>query len=589
MAPPTMAPPTAAPPRTAPPTVKCVASFSTVTVDDYIPYPSGRGESDALPQSPCSSLSSLSPLSPPPLHVSPVAVPVLLSPPPSLILPLLFPRPCLLLTCLLLLFQVLRRGAPFPQVLLPPFGGYWIEGRSQPGALWERGGRTGSGTGLQEVLHRTRLKLVFCCRSQEKSVYHRVPLIQDQDFPSVPELAQRLSPEAGAHTFCPVLFPKASQLILNFDQHEVNHTFKFGVILQRSGQVTEEQMFSNTEEPAAFSHFLSLLGQTVELQDFSGFRGGLDVVHGQTGSQSVYTRHRDQEVMFHVCTKLPFNPQDPQQLQRKRHIGNDIVAVVFQEEDTPFCPDVIASNFLHAFVLVQPHGGDAYKVSVTAREDVPEFGPALPRPPVFKQGPDFTEFLLTKLINAEKACYKSQRFERTRSALLVSLLDELHTRSQCMLGVRPQCMLGLWEEEEQVENGHAPGHAPGHAHGHAPGHGGLLESLKRAMRGRSVSMETMSRGRPELTSSLSVSNELSSASPSKRRSGKFPRLLSVDSQTDRVHSCLNGHRSLDHPTLDETTNQRSPEAGLRHRFVGKKDRISSSCSCSFNPRTSDDQ
>lgn len=41
------------------------------------------------------------------------------------------------------------------------------------------------------------------------------------------------------------------------------------------------------------------------------------------------------------------------QLQRKRHIGNDIVAAVFQEEATPFVPDIIASNFLHAYVLVQ--------------------------------------------------------------------------------------------------------------------------------------------------------------------------------------------------------------------------------------------
>ena len=43
----------------------------------------------------------------------------------------------------------------------------------------------------------------------------------------------------------------------------------------------------------------------------------------------------------------------PFQLQRKRHIGNDIVAVVFQEENTPFVPDMIASNFLHAYVVVQ--------------------------------------------------------------------------------------------------------------------------------------------------------------------------------------------------------------------------------------------
>lgn len=47
------------------------------------------------------------------------------------------------------------------------------------------------------------------------------------------------------------------------------------------------------------------------------------------------------------------SPPLPLQLQRKRHIGNDIVAAVFQEEATPFVPDMIASNFLHAYVLVQ--------------------------------------------------------------------------------------------------------------------------------------------------------------------------------------------------------------------------------------------
>ena len=45
--------------------------------------------------------------------------------------------------------------------------------------------------------------------------------------------------------------------------------------------------------------------------------------------------------MFHVSTLLPYTIGDAQQLQRKRHIGNDIVAIVFQEQNTPFCPDMI--------------------------------------------------------------------------------------------------------------------------------------------------------------------------------------------------------------------------------------------------------
>ncbi len=55
------------------------------------------------------------------------------------------------------------------------------------------------------------------------------------------------------------------------------------------------------------------------------------------------------------------------QLQRKRHIGNDIVAIVFQEANTPFAPEIIVSSFLHAFIVVQPveqeSGPPSYRVS----------------------------------------------------------------------------------------------------------------------------------------------------------------------------------------------------------------------------------
>ena len=42
------------------------------------------------------------------------------------------------------------------------------------------------------------------------------------------------------------------------------------------------------------------------------------------------------------------------QLQRKRHIGNDIVCVVFLEADnTSFSPACIKSHFLHTFIVVR--------------------------------------------------------------------------------------------------------------------------------------------------------------------------------------------------------------------------------------------
>ncbi|NXX34321.1 RPGP1 protein, partial [Nicator chloris] len=252
---------------------------------------------------------------------------------------------------------------------------------------------------------------------------------------------QLVCEDVNVDRFYPVLYPKASRLILAFDEHVLSNHFKFGVIYQKLGQTSEEELFGTTEESPAFAEFLDVLGQRVQLRDFKGFRGGLDVTHGQTGSESVYCHFRDKEIMFHVSTKLPYTEGDAQQLQRKRHIGNDIVAIIFQDENTPFVPDMIASNFLHAFVVVQLEQGGTqgtlYKVpsrasvspspwgptgcpitphppqvSVTARDDVPFFGPPLPDPAVFRKGPEFQEFLLTKLINAEYACYRAEKFAK---------------------------------------------------------------------------------------------------------------------------------------------------------------------------------
>jgi hypothetical protein len=55
--------------------------------------------------------------------------------------------------------------------------------------------------------------------------------------------------------------------------------------------------------------------------DCCRYRGGLDTQFGQTGEEAVFTVFRDREIMFHVAPMLPYTESDPQQLQRKRHIG----------------------------------------------------------------------------------------------------------------------------------------------------------------------------------------------------------------------------------------------------------------------------
>lgn len=72
----------------------------------------------------------------------------------------------------------------------------------------------------------------------------------------------------------------------------------------------------------AYEKFLTCLGDKVELLNFKGFAGGLDTTHGRTGKYSIYNAWKDYEIMYHCSTYLPYSDEDPQQIERKRHLGN---------------------------------------------------------------------------------------------------------------------------------------------------------------------------------------------------------------------------------------------------------------------------
>ncbi len=223
--------------------------------------------------------------------------------------------------------------------------------------------------------------------------------------------------------------------------HSSNH--KFGVLYAKEGQ-NQNEMFGNKTPSAQFDRFLALLGDRVALQGFAGFRGGLDVKHGHTGSESVFTKFAmhggakevEFDVMFHVSTMLPYSETDAQQLERKRHLGNDIVVVVFMEGDgsVPYDPNVLKSEFNHAFIIVQPiDGGKRYRVHCIYKSGVPECNPFMPGPDaVFDHGPEFRAWLLAKCVNAERVSCQcvtfSQKLRRTRrlqtQMLVNSALEE---------------------------------------------------------------------------------------------------------------------------------------------------------------------
>lgn len=286
---------------------------------------------------------------------------------------------------------------------------------------------------------------------------------------------QRFSPKLILQSVAPRLTTSAltlqakadddrfEQAVLRIDEQSLSRQYKLGLLYCRAGQTTEEEMYNNESGGPALDDFMAILGTRVAQKGHAGFRGGLDVhsaragaggraaaaaaaaaaattharrparTDGTTGTEALYTLYADCEIMFHVSTLLPYTPGDRQQLQRKRHIGNDIVTIIFQEPGAPpFSPKVVHSHFQHIFIVVraeEPCTPRArYRVAVVRFEDVPPFGPRIPRgaAAVFEPGDRLRRFLLTKLINAENAAYRSGKFaamaRRTRQMLLADLV-----------------------------------------------------------------------------------------------------------------------------------------------------------------------
>uniref|UniRef100_A0A8C1IYN1 GTPase-activating Rap/Ran-GAP domain-like protein 3 n=1 Tax=Cyprinus carpio TaxID=7962 RepID=A0A8C1IYN1_CYPCA len=227
-----------------------------------------------------------------------------------------------------------------------------------------------------------------------------------------------------------ILNPEIQKDLLVLEEQEGSVNFKFGVLYAKDGQLTDDEMFSNESGSENLDKFLNLLGDTICLQGWAGYRGGLDTKNDTTGINSIYTVYQGHELMFHVSTMLPYSKENKQQVERKRHIGNDIVTIVFQEGDDTspsFKPSMIRSHFTHIFALVRYNSqNDSYRLKIFSEESVPLFGPPLPSPPVFTDHQEFRDFLLVKLINGEKATLETPTFAQKRQRTLDMLIRSLN-------------------------------------------------------------------------------------------------------------------------------------------------------------------
>ncbi|KAJ4455434.1 putative Ral GTPase-activating protein subunit alpha-2 [Paratrimastix pyriformis] len=262
----------------------------------------------------------------------------------------------------------------FPEV---PTNSASFESEAVSGALLEGFERLLEGQAIDEA------RYLHACRPQE-----RRPLLPVEAFhyaePPTPllycrQLLSHLGLLSVANRGALALLqegPKLQRSLNALDRQPGRECIKIGVVYVAPGQESERAILSNDRASPDFEAFVGTLGWPADLATHRGFLGGLDK-SGTNGLRAPYFSTPSLEVIFHVSSWMPTIPQDDQQIAKKRHLGNDIVHVVWCEHNCDYRPTVIQSQFNHVHIIVYPLPSGLYRIQVHRKKEVPLTGPLL--------------------------------------------------------------------------------------------------------------------------------------------------------------------------------------------------------------------
>lgn len=179
-----------------------------------------------------------------------------------------------------------------------------------------------------------------------------------------------------------------------FDRNPTVDCHKVGVIYIGEGQTEELDILSNVSGSSDYVEFLNSLGTLTKLKGATFNTQGLDREMDIDGQYTFCWRDRLTEIMFHVTTQMPTNLEnDPQLANKKRHIGNDYVNIIFNDSGLPFKFDTFPSQFNFVNIVITPASRASfiatrearrqetqeqpfYRVQVMSKPGFPEISPA---------------------------------------------------------------------------------------------------------------------------------------------------------------------------------------------------------------------
>ncbi|XP_037940239.1 tuberin [Teleopsis dalmanni] len=156
-------------------------------------------------------------------------------------------------------------------------------------------------------------------------------------------------------------------LLPPFERH------KIGVLYVGQGQCNNVvEILRNSYGSTRYVEFLRGIGTLVSLKEAeqNNLFIGLDT-GGADGKFTYVWKDDIVQVTFHVATLMPTNlKKDPNCNEKKKHIGNDFVHIIYNESGKEYKLNTISGQFSYACVIVEPLELNTNRIYVKAREEI---------------------------------------------------------------------------------------------------------------------------------------------------------------------------------------------------------------------------
>ncbi|KAF9526068.1 hypothetical protein CPB83DRAFT_506716 [Crepidotus variabilis] len=182
-------------------------------------------------------------------------------------------------------------------------------------------------------------------------------------------------------------FPALNRSINTLDRIPVIDTHKVGILYVAPGQTGEVEILRNEHGSPAYTRFLEGIGRLINLRgQMDVYAGGLDP--DEDGEYAYAWWDDIRQILYHTATMMPNKAHDPQCNNKKRHIGNDYVRIVWNDSGQRYSFDTLKTQFQFVNIVIEPHSvgtiaafsnnlheHEYFKVTIQSAPGMTEFTP----------------------------------------------------------------------------------------------------------------------------------------------------------------------------------------------------------------------